>query len=124
MRRQCSRLDTDVYGVWFVTASVSGTACAALAVVVIVAGWRRRIAEVTILGAALFVVSMLATSSGLGGTIVGGGAPGARWAGMLALPAGVAAARPLMATSTRFGRWAATRHSQWVTVWVTDAALL
>lgn len=29
-----------------------------------------------------------------------------------------------MATSTRFGRWAATRHSQWVTVWVTGAALL
>lgn len=103
---------------WFVAASMSGTACAVLAVVVVVAGWRRRMAEVAILGAALFVVSVLATSSGVGGTGVGGGAPGARWAAMLALPAGVAAAVPLMAASTRLGRWAAARYPLWVTTWV------
>ncbi len=103
---------------WSIAASVSGAACVSLALVVVVAGWRRRIVEVAILGAALLSVSVFATSHGLGTTpLIGGGPPGMRWAGTLALPAGALVALPLLVPTTRFGRWCAHRAAMWVVGW-------
>jgi len=91
--------------IWYLTASVSATACALLATVVVVAGWRRRLAEVAVLGAALFVVSVLPLVSGLGGTDLFGGAPASGWAASLALPGAVIAALPLLGASRLIRRW-------------------
>jgi diguanylate cyclase (GGDEF)-like protein len=101
--------------VWFLTATVSGGACAVLAIVVIIAGWRRRIPEVATLGAALLTVSALATTFGLSGTTVGGGQPGSMWAAVAALPAGIAVASPLLFPGAGLSRRAATRWRLWVT---------
>jgi diguanylate cyclase (GGDEF)-like protein len=101
--------------VWFLTASVSGGACAVLAIIVIIAGWRRSIPEVATLGAALLAVSALATTFGLSGTTVGGGQPGSMWAAVVALPAGIAVASPLLFPGSGPSRRAATRWRLWVT---------
>lgn len=102
---------------WFWTATGSGAACAVLAAVVVVSGWRRRLPEVAFLGTGLFVVSVFATAHGLSGTTLTEAGP-SRWAAGLALPLGIAATVPLLASRRGWAGWVALHWRLWVLGWV------
>lgn len=105
---------------WFLIATGSGAACAVLAAVVIVSGWRRRLTEVAFLGTGLFVVSTFATAHGLSGTTLAGAGP-SRWAAVVALPLGIAATLPLLAPRRGWAGWWALHWRPWVLGWVLGA---
>lgn len=105
---------------WFWTATGSGAACAVLAAVVIVSGWRRRLPEVVFLGTGLFVVSVFATAHGLSGTTLADAGP-SRWAAVVALPLGIAATLPLLAPRRGWAGWWALHWRPWVLGWVLGA---
>ncbi|MDA3038305.1 MAG: HD domain-containing protein [Actinomycetota bacterium] len=99
---------------WFSAVTVIGIACLLLAAVVVAAGWRRRLAEVTILGGSLVTISALTTALGLSVTRFGGGEAPAGWAGLLALPLGALAAAPLLAPDRPWARAIAREATPWV----------
>ena len=108
---------------WFSAAAVIGFLCAVLALVVVWDGWRRSVAEVAILGAALFGISALTTSLGLSPTALGGGPPASALAGLLALPFGTAAAAPLLAPGRSMARAITMRWRVWVLGWTASSAI-
>lgn len=108
---------------WFWTATGSGAACVVLAVVVVVAGWRRRLSEVAFLATGLFVVSVFATAHGLSGTSLLASGP-SRWAAAVALPLGIAATAPLLAPRSVWARRCSVRWRVWVVAWLVSTLLL
>ncbi len=99
---------------WFSAVTVIGIACLILAAVVVAAGWRRQLAEVSILGASLVTISALTTALGLSVTRFGGGEAASGWAGLLALPLGAVAAAPLLAPNRPWAKAVARSATPWV----------
>jgi len=87
---------------WFVAASISGAACAVLAFAVIIAGWRRSLSEVCVVGTSLYVMSILMTSAALSGTTWTGADSASRLTAMIAAPAGLLVAVPALSRHPRF----------------------
>lgn len=108
---------------WFWTATGSGVACVALAVVVVVSGWRRHLPEVAFLGTGLFVVSIFATAHGLSGTTLLASGP-SHWSATTALPLGIAATAPLLAPRRSWARQCSTHWRTWVIGWLVGALVL
>lgn len=87
---------------WFTTVLVSGAGCAALAAAAIVVGFRRRSAELTLLGAAFTVASLGMALHGLAGLHAPDdvGDIGMR----IGVPVGIALALPVLCPGTMMGR--------------------
>lgn len=88
--------------------------CAAGSAAVWVVGLRRRLAEVCLLGGVLWVVSLLPLAHGLllPGPLCGPN-PGTTVALMIAVPAALLAALPLLLDGSAAGRWLARRWLAW-----------
>ena len=88
--------------------------CAAGSAVVWVVGLRRRLAEVCLLGGVLWVLSLLPLAHGLllPGPLYGPN-PGTTAALMIAVPAALLAALPLLLDGSAAGRWLARRWLAW-----------
>ncbi|MGD9753084.1 MAG: HD-GYP domain-containing protein [Acidimicrobiia bacterium] len=86
---------------WFAAATLTGTACLALSLMVVVSGHRRRLAEVALAGSALAALSALMVASSIGGITdgIGGGL-----AGIAALPVSALLAAPLLSPHRRWAR--------------------
>ena len=108
---------------WFGAAYVSGAACALLSLAVVVAGWRRALAEVTVTGTALFALSVLMTSGALGGSSWGGSHPASRLTAMIAGPVSLLVASPVL-VATRAGRRTVRRWRSWTVAWLAIATAL
>lgn len=91
---------------WFAAAGISGALCASLSMVVVLIGHRRALAEVTVLGVAMFAASAMMTSHAIGGLRTTGHEGAGRLAAEMAAPLGLALAAPLT-----------VRH-QWLTRWL------
>ena len=99
--------------------------CALGALVVSWLGWRRRLAEVAILGSSLFAVSVLPLVHGL--TVPGvlyGENPATTTAAFLAVPVGVIVALPLILPDLRPSHILARRWRWWSAVTIVAAAAL
>lgn len=98
---------------WFVAAAVSGSACAGMALMVVVIGWCRRLADVAVVGASLYGLSALMTASALVATGASGVDRQGELAGVLAVPVGLAIATPIVlphrtgAVRRRWRAWSA-----------------
>lgn len=92
--------------------------CAVGAVAVWIIGLLRRLAEVCLLGAVLWVVSLLPLIHGLllPGTLYGPN-PGTVVAVMAAVPAALLTALPLLLEGTGVGRWLSRHWLAWSVVW-------
>lgn len=93
--------------------------CAVGAAIVCAVGLARRLAEVSLLGVVLWVVSLLPLVHGLllPGTLYGPN-PGTAVALMLAVPAALLTALPLLLEGTAAGRWLARRWIAWSGFWL------
>lgn len=98
----------------FVTVLVLTVACAVGAAVVLVLGGLRRLPEVTLLGSALWVVSLLPMTHGLllPGHLYGPNS-GSTVALMSAVPCALFAGLPLLLDGTAAGNWLARRWRAW-----------
>lgn len=99
---------------WFVAASTTGAFCAIVAFAVLVAGWRKQLAEVSILGSSLLVLSLLTTAHSLGNIDLAGAAPEGQLVALLALPAAILVALPLLCPGSGMGRFLAHHWRVWV----------
>lgn len=101
-------------------------ACAALAVILVWVGWRHGIPELGLLGTALAVLALFSVVHCLAAPGVLRSSPNlSSVAGVLALPAGVAAGAPMLAPGAPASRWIARRWRTWTIAWLlaTVAAL-
>lgn len=98
----------------FAVVSALTAGCAAGAAAVWVVGLRRRLAEVCLLGGVLWVVSLLPLAHGLllPGPLYGPN-PGTVVAVMVAVPAALLAALPLLLDGSTAGRWLARHWLAW-----------
>jgi putative nucleotidyltransferase with HDIG domain len=123
-------LGPDRTAVWnhpelaFVVILVLTVACAVGAVAVVVLGFVRRLAEVTLLGSALWVVSELPMVHGLllPGHLYGENS-GSAVALMAAVPCALLAGLPLLLDGTAVGNWLARRWRAWSSACVVLATL-
>ncbi len=99
---------------WFIAAGITGTACAIVAFVVLVAGWRKQLAEVSILGSSLLVLSLLMTAQSLGNVNTSGTMVEGQLIALLALPAAILVALPLLCPGSAVGRRLANHWRSWV----------
>jgi len=93
--------------------------CAAFALIVLTLGVVRRLPEVALLGAVLWVASLLGVTHALllpGG--VSAANPGSTVAIMAAVPCALAAALPVLLDQTPLGRRLAGRWRAWVALWL------
>lgn len=90
---------------WFAAAAISGALCASLSLVVVLVGSRRALAEVAILGAAMFAASAMMISHALGGLGTPDNHGASRLAAALAAPLALALGAPLAFRNGRLRRW-------------------
>ncbi len=111
-------------GVAFAVVLVLTVACAVGAAVVLGLGLARAIPEVALLGSVLWTVSVLPMVHGLllPGTLYGPN-PGTVVAVMVAVPAALLAALPVLSDGTTLGRRLAARWRIWSIVWLVLPAL-
>ena len=105
-------------GLAFVVVLLLTVGCAVGAAIVWVIGLTRRLAEVCLLGAVLWVVSFLPLVHGLllPGTLYGPN-PGTIVVVMAAVPAALVAALPLLFDGSVAGRWLSHRWLAWSVLW-------
>ncbi len=103
----------------FVTVLVLTTGCAVGAAAVVWLGAARRLPEVALLGASLWVVSLLPMVHGLllEGHLYGPN-PGSAVAALSAVPAALLAGLPLLLDGTAAGLWLARRWRAWTGAWL------
>lgn len=112
----------DVWGsadAAFITVVALAVVCALAALLVVAIGIARRLSEVAVLGAVMWVASLLATVHGVllpGGPY--GPNPGTQVALMAAIPLGLAAALPMLFDGRRSGLWLALNWRAWVIMWL------
>lgn len=101
------------------------SACAVGAAAVLAVGLRRRLAEVALLGGALWTVSVLSLAHGLliPGTLYGAN-PGTMVAVMVSLPAALVAAAPVLLDGTALGGRLARHWRAWSVTWLVVPAAL
>ncbi len=99
---------------WFITAGITGTACAIVAFIVLVAGWRKQLAEVSILGSSLLVLSLLMTAQSLGNLDISGSTAEGQLVALLALPMAILVALPLLCPGSSMGRLMAGHWRSWI----------
>jgi HD-GYP domain-containing protein (c-di-GMP phosphodiesterase class II) len=98
----------------FVSVVVATALCAVAALVVVVVGWRRRLAEVAMLGSALLVVSLLPLVHGITTPgILYGANSATRLSVLLAVPLAVIVAAPMIWPETAASRAIARHWRAW-----------
>lgn len=106
----------------FVIVTVAATLCLVAAVAVVMAGHRRRLAEVGLLGTGLVVVSILPLVHGLTAPgVLYGPNHAVMTSAFLALPMALGAWSPLALRRRPLGAWAARRWRAWCAVWVSSS---
>ena len=108
----------------FVVVTVAASLCVVAALVVLVAGHRRNLAEVGLLAGGLFAISVLPLVHGLTAPgVLYGPNEAVHTSAFLALPVALAAWSPLVARVTAFGRVAARHWRFWTAGWVSASTL-
>lgn len=109
---------------WFWVASGSAGFCAAISMVVVTTGWRRRLPDVGLVGTGLLAISLWALAAGLlGPGPLFNSAPAGSIAVLAGFPFGLVATMPLVSPRTRWARYLA-RHWQVLASGVTAATVL
>ena len=106
----------------FVIVTIAATLCVFAAAAVIVAGHRRELAEVGLLGTGLLVVSVLPLVHGLTAPgVLYGPNQAVMSSAFLALPMALGAWSPLALRRRPFGAWASRRWRAWCAAWTVSA---
>jgi hypothetical protein len=96
--------------------------CLIGAVIVLVVGWRRSLAEIALLGTSLSVYSLFSVLHAL--TLAPGARPGLSWLAMaIGFPVGLVAGLPLLAPPAAARRWVARHWRGWVIGWLAATVL-
>ena len=106
----------------FVIVTIAATLCLVAAAAVVVAGHRRGLAEVGLLGTGLLVVSILPLVHGLTAPgVLYGPNEAVMTSAFLSLPMAIGAWSPLALRRRSFGAWAARRWRAWCAAWTVSA---